>query len=219
MTRLEIKQAFRAENPDIPQNVVTDITLNSWLIEGNRDFCEQTGCIAGSASFTATVGVSEYDLSDSDADSYVENFLEIDEYPGGGVAFDDDRLTENTKAELDANTRSWRTNSNGVPTKYYRRGEKIVFDRPASEAKTIDIDTILYPDDFNSDDITPFNQLKSLQNWSYGLVYYLTYRAKRAKKKDAEGDSAMALYLDYVKRAKKKIRKATYGTIQFIPKH
>ena len=217
MTRTEIIAAFRAENPDIPSNVVTDPTLNSWLIEGNKDFCMQTYCITGSGSFSATVGTDTYDLTDSDSDAYIENFLDIDEFPGGGVTFNGKRIRFVTKSDLDHKTRSWRSNSNGTPEKYFMRGESITFERPPSVASTITVDAILYPDDFDNDNIEPFNQRPSLSGYSYGLVYYITFRAKRAKKKKATADAAELEYQNYVTRARKRIRKGTHGPIQFRP--
>lgn len=211
MNRLEIRQRFRSENPEITDRVLTDATLNSWMIEANINFCCATRLIQKSGSFTTVEDQDEYELT-----SQLSGFYEIDEFPGGGVAYDGNRLTLTTKAALDNSIKSWRSRSSGTPTKYYRRANYLYFDRPSDEAVTVDVDYASIPDSFDDDTKSPYNELLHLEPYHYGIILYLQGRAKMAVGKDNDKTRSMAEYLAYVEWCKKQTQGGKLAKIQFI---
>ena len=126
MTRADLRTLFRLENPEMPANVISDAALNTYLLQGDKDFCARTRCIIDQAGFTYTPNPGDifFDLTT------IPNFADIDEYPGGGVAYNNKRLTKTTIAELDKNFSMWRTRDSGTPKQYFRRGQFLYFDRP-----------------------------------------------------------------------------------------
>ena len=118
MTRTEIIENFRVTNPEITDRVISDAELATFCKEGDKEVCARTRCIVGDETWDAVEDNDNYDLT-----TYISKFYDIDEYPGGGVSYDDNRLKKTTIAELDQLTPSWRTNDSGTPTKYYRRGK------------------------------------------------------------------------------------------------
>lgn len=210
MTRDEIRERFRIENPEVTERVMTDAQINSLLIEANINFAVLTRMIVGTVNFSSTIGQDQYDITAEEA-----KFVDIDEFPGGGVAIGNKRLTMVTKAELDNNNSSWRTNSSGTPTKYFRRGKYIVFDRPPSLSVDIDVDVILLPDRFDDDDKTPFNELTYLEPYHYGLILYLQGKAKMKISKENDKVNAFQEYIDYVNWCKKTLQGGKIGKISF----
>lgn len=114
---------------------------------------------------------------------------------------------------------TWRSNASGTPLAYYRRGEYIYLDRPIdSEADDIKVYAVLISDDFNNDDIAPYNQLTYLEPFHYAMVLYLKMRAKAKFGKKAQAASARAEYDAYVAWMKKEIGGGKYGKIYFRKK-
>ena len=217
MTRTEIITTFRSENPEITERVLLDERLYSWLLQGNIYISCETRCIQGSASFTTEEGTDNYNLLSGDY--AITNFYSIDEYPGGGVAYDDDRLTEATIAELDADNPNWRTADNGTPEKYYLRNGILYFDCPPDDEKTVDIYTILLPNDFDNDDEEPFNELAYLKPFHYSLVLYLQMKAMNKVGKQGDDLRAERELREYLKWMKKEIGGLKYGKIYLKKKN
>ena len=214
MTRLEILNTFRQENPAVTTRVLKDTVLHSWLKEGNREICARTRCIVDQDGTTITTTEDDqyYDLTDK-----IDNFQDIDSYPGGGVTYKDKRIEEKTIAQLDQESPNWRSRSAGTPKAYYRRGQWLYLDRPIdSNAEDIKIYSVLRVDDFDDDDKIPFNELGYLIPYNYALVYYLQKRAKMAKGKKGEEIKALQEYEAYIKWFKKEIGGGKYTAINYI---
>jgi len=195
MTRTEIIAKFRAENPEITIRVLPDVTLHSWLIEGNKEVAVKTRCVTADTTFHSIDGTRNYDLTDE-----IENFYDIDEYPGGGVAYDNDRLDPTTISELDKDEPSWREYAEGTPLKYYLRNGVLWFERtPSTSSKDIEVYSVCMPEDFNNDALTPFNEILILAPFHYVLVLYLQKRAKMTVGKPGEEIKAQQEYDGYVK--------------------
>lgn len=214
MTGTEIIAAFREANPEITDRVVTDAVLSTWLKEGNMHVATRCRLIVGDGTFNSVVNVSRYDVTNE-----IDKFFDIDEFPGGGVSYDDKKLTHTTIAELDRRTPSWRTASSGTPRQYYRRGQYIYFEKPPDAVNEIKVYAVLTPDDFTGAETEPFNQLTYLRPFHYSLVFYLTMRAKMKVGKDVEQASARAEFEGYINWVKKEIGGGKYGTIQFVPQN
>lgn len=217
MIRTEIIQRFRDENPEFTANVLSDTTLKSWLLVGDKEFCAKARLIVETGTITAIEDTDSYDLTN------LTKFFDIDEYPGGGVSIIDTsdrekRLVKTTKSELDDQTPNWRTASSGTPKKYFRRGKYLKLDKPPdSTIESFNIDYIAISDDFNSDSIAPYNQLTHLEPFHYGLVLYLQWRAKAKVGKPEEANTAMALYNSYIVWVKKEVGGGKYGAVEFRP--
>lgn len=214
MIRTEIISTMRQESPDITERVLSDVQCNTMLIQGNLDVCTKTRCIYDDFSFNSEVGISSYDLT-----SKIPKFYDIDEYPGGGVNYDDQRITKSTIAELDSDDPGWRNSSNGIPQKYFRRGKWLKFDIAPDEVKSIIISAIIIPDQFNDDNISPFNGLTYLEPFHYSLVLYLRWKGKINLGKQEDMVIAQREYLDYCKWIKQQLGGHTYGEIRQIPPH
>jgi len=212
MNRSEIISRFQEENPEITTRVVTAAVLQEWVKVGNLEFACGARMISSVTTFSAVIGIDEYDLMDQ-----ITNFYDIDELPGGGVAYDDKRVRHTTRAELDRKTSSWRSNSNGTPRKYYRRNQYIYFERPPDATDDITIDAIIKPDAFDDDAKTPFNELTYLESFHYGLVLYLKMRAKGKVGKLEEFKAAYAEYDTYQKATKKIIQGGKLSKISITP--
>lgn len=217
MTRTEIIERFRQENPEITANVVSDANLRSWLVIGDKETCAKARLLVSNDTIDTITGQAGYDLTE------LTNFYDIDENPGGGVSIVDDdgrekRLTKRSKSELDDSNPSWRTEASGTPKDYYRRG-KYMYLRPSPSASMdfINIDYIAISDDFNDDNATPFNQLTHLEPFHYSLVLYLRMRAKSKVGKPEDAQTAMAEYDAYIKWMRKEIGGGKYGPISFRP--
>ena len=217
MTRTEIIERFRQENPEITANVVSDANLRSWCLIGDKETCAKARLIVTNGTIDTVTSQANYDLNS------LTNFFDIDENPGGGVSIVDDdgretRLKKRSKSELDDLHTSWRTEASGTPKDYYRRG-KYLYLRPAptSSMDFMNIDYVAISDDFNDDNATPFNQLAHLEPFHYALVLYLKMRAKAKVGKPEDAQTAMAEYDGYIKWIKKEIGGGKYGAISFRP--
>jgi len=213
MTRLEIVTKFRQENPEITERVLTDPVLHSWLEEGNREVCSMTRCIIDQDGTTIETAENDthYDLTQR-----IDNFGDIDSYPGSGITYNGKRIDEKTMAQLDQESPNWRARSSGTPKAYYRRGKWIYLDRPVdSNEEDIKVYSVLIPDDFDDDAKTPFNELTYLEPFHYSLIYYLQKRAKMKIGKTGEEVKALQEYDRYIKWMKKEIGGGKYTQIQY----
>ncbi len=213
MTRSEIIQAFRDENPEIPSRVISDAVLQNWLLVGDKEFCAETRCIVdqdGTAWNTA-VNDEYYDLS-----SKITNFYDIDDWPGSGVVYNGKALTKATMAELDVDKSTWRANSAGTPKKWYRRGKYLYLDRPIDTAGTnyMRVYAVLISTDWNTD-VAPYQTLTHLTPFHYAMVLYLNKRAMAKIGKEEDSVKAQAEYNSYIGWAKKQLGGNKAGVIYF----
>lgn len=217
MTRADIIQRFRDENPEITANVISDITLNSWLLVGDKEICAKARLIVDTGIIVPIVGQASYDLT------VLSKFFDIDENPGGGVSRvntnpNEKRIDKTTRAYLDANVSQWRTASSGTPKYYYRRGKYMyVYPKPDTTITQFNIDFVAISNDFNNDNITPYNQLSYLEPFHPGLVFYLTMRAKAKVGKDDESTTAMNMYNAYIQWMITSVGGGKFGPIEFRP--
>lgn len=211
MNRAEIRQVFRDGNPDLPVRVLSDTVLNNWCLLADQEICAETRCIVTneSVTFDSVASAWYYDLS-----SKVTNFYEIDDFPGGGVYYNDDPLTKITPGRMNTIDSTWKSRSNGTPTRYWRRGQYLWLDRPTEADVEMAVDAYLYPDDFDSDEKTPYDGLTHLIPFHEAIVRYLEWRGKQ-KIKDPEASAiAYANYIAYRKDMKKKVRGYQQGHSQ-----
>lgn len=216
MTRAEIITMFRTENPEITIRVVSGPLLHDWCKVGDKEVCARTRCIVDQDGTTITTAEDDqyWDLT-----SEISDFADIDEYPGGGVAYNDKRLKETTIAKLDDDCPSWRTRSAGTPLEYYRRGKWIYLDRPVNSlAHDLRIYAVLISDDFDDDGKTPYNQLTYLEPFHAGILKFLQWRAKSKIGKQQDASVAKQDFVDYTLWMKKEIGGMKFGPIVFRPK-
>ncbi len=201
-TRLEIREDFRVENPEIDENVITDAQLNTWAKKANKEICAITRCIVTNTSetFNSVVDTQYYDLSDK-----IDQFFEIDDIPGGGVYYDGKPLKKATPSELNQFNSSWKSRTSGTPKKWWRRGKYLWFDWKPSAIKVISVDAVLIPDDFSDDDQMPYNNLEHLSPYDEGIQKYLQWKAKAKIGKTDEAAIAKAEYAEYTKWMKKMV--------------
>lgn len=215
MTREELRQRFRAENPEITDRVITDTVLNVWLQIANEEVGCETRCIM---SNTPTVIDSIEDQQYYDLESNILRFFDIDDMPGGGVYYDDVPLTKKSAAEMNHIKRSWRTQDSGTPKYYWRRGKYLWFDKaPDDDDVEIAIDSILIPNSLTNDTQKPFNEIGNLQVYSEALSKYLQWRCKQKVGKQDEAVIAYNDYLKYVVWMKKRVKAAKLGSISIQP--
>jgi len=213
MNRGEIITRFRGENPEITTNVASDTTLQSWCEVGNAEIARKARLIKGDTTFSAIVGVSQYNLSNE-----IDKFYAIDELPGGGVSFNDKRLESESIASLDMKRPSWRTASNGTPKDYYRRNQYLYLGTPPDATSDIQVYCVLLADPLDDDDKTPFNQLEYLESFHYSLVLYLKMRTFMGKvKKPDIAQLAQQEYQNYVTEMTNEVNREIYQEIRFRP--
>lgn len=214
MTRLELRTLFRGENPELTLNVISDATLNAWLLKANQEVAASTYCIVSNTSYTfnTVVDTQYYDL-----ESKISKFYAIDDMPGGGVYYDDLPLKKVSPGEMNYIRKSWKTSESGTPRRYWRRGKYLWFDVKPSAIKAVAVDAYLIPDDFNDDNALPFNGLTHLIPFHDSLSKYLQWRAKEKVGKDDEGAKAQAAYVSYVSWMKKLCKSANQSSVNFRP--
>lgn len=213
MNRTEIISQFREENPEITLRVISDSVLASWLKTGDKDVCAKTRCIVDQDG--TTIETSEDDES-YDLTSYISRFFDVDDFPGGGVTYNDKRLNMTTIAELDMEASNWRGREAGTPQKWYRRGKWLYLDRPIdSNEEDLKVYAVLIPSDFDSDSKTPFNQLTYLEPYHPILVRYLKWRAKEKIGKRQDAINARAEYITEIQDMKKTLGGGKFGKIYF----
>ena len=213
MNRGQVIARFREECPEITTRTISDAVLQAWCEVGEHEVCAKARLIKGDTTFSSIIGVKAYDLT-----SEITDFYDIDDLPGGGVIYDNDRLTKTSVAELDQLNASWRDNSNGVPDKYYRRGKFLNFECPSVAVKDVQVYTILVSDDWDDDTKDPFNQLSYLSPHHYVMVLYLIMRAKKKVGKRQEKIDAKQEYDDYVDSMKSVEDRGDHSAIQLKPK-
>ena len=213
MTRGEIITRFRQENPEITTNVAADSVLQSWCEIGDKEIGTRVRLVKGDTTFAATVSQSSYTLTNE-----ITNFYDIDEFPGGGVEYNANRLVLETPSSLGEKRSSWGSASDGTPIDYYRRQGNLVLGRPPDATNNIKVWTVLIPNALDDDSKTPFNQLSYLEPYHYSLVLYLKMRIfmGKVKKKD-QGAMAQQEYESYINWMKKEINRGTYTPIQLRP--
>jgi hypothetical protein len=213
MTRAEIKDDLRRLCPEISATVLTDAALNSMLLVGDKEVAARTRCIVGDYTWECADDEQYWDLT-----TKIPTFYAIDSFPGGGVCFDDEALEEITIAELDQKSSNWRSRTSGDPDYYWTRGKMLWFDRPVKTGADIQVYFAAVSDDFNSDDITPFNQLSYLEPFHNSLVLYLVMRAKSKVGKMEESAMAKQEYENYLMWMRKEIISSKKGVVHIQPK-
>lgn len=213
-TRLEIREQFRIENPELTDRVITDTQLNIWCKAANKEICAITRCIVSnvSATFNTEASTKYYDLSD-----IIYKFFDIDDIPGGGVYYDDVPLKKATPAEMNQLSRNWRSAANGTPKKYWRRGKYLWLHPTPDAAQDVDVDSILLPDDFDSDLEMPYNDLEHLSPYHDGIQKHLQARAKAKVGKQEEATIAKKDYSDYVSWMKRMVAGYSHAAIYQRP--
>ena len=215
MTLTEIIEMFRVDNPEITERVISDTLLKNWAKIGDKEICAITRCIVGDTTFDSVVSTSVY-ATKYDLTALIDKFFDIDDYPGGGVSFDDDPLEKTTVAELDQEDSDWRTASAGTPEKYYRRGKYLYFDCPVKTAgEEIRVYAVLISDDFTGINQKPYNELGYLEPFHSGIVKYLQWKAKEKIGKSGEGDKAAKEFYSYANWMKKMIGGGKYSPIRY----
>lgn len=215
MNRSEIRETFRAENPEITERVVTDAVLNAWMLRADKEICAITHCILSNTAetFTAVVNTQYYDL-----EANIDKFFDVDDLPGGGVYFNNKPLKKATPAEMNFVLRTWKTSASGTPKKWWRRGKYLWFDRAPSAASTIAVDTVYISNDFDSDAKTPYNSLGHLEPFHDGILKYLQWRAKQKIGKPDEAKIAKDDYTSYTKWMNSKVREYNNAAILMRPR-
>jgi len=212
MIRSEIIDQFRRENPEITSRVLTDDSLYAMCKLGDKNFCAITRCIVDQDG--TTISTSENDQY-FDLEAEIDNFYDIDDWPGSGVLYNNKALTKTTMGELDMESPTWRDWDSGTPKKWYRRGKYLYLDKPIdSAADDLIIYAVLISDDWDSD-VAPYNQLGHLEPYHEAMVLYLTKRAKAKIGKGDEAKNANTEYLDYCRWAKTQIGGNKSGSIFF----
>jgi len=161
-----------------------------------------------------TIGTTE-DEQYWDLTSEITNFYDIDEYPGGGVYYNNKALKKTTIAELNMRSSTWLDRGSGTPKKYFRRSAYLWVDRPIdSNEYDIKVYAVLKPNDFDSDADEPYNELSYLEPFHYGGIgRYLMWQAKLKLRKFEEAAIAQKEFLSYCGRMKKQLSGGLYGPI------
>lgn len=217
MNRAEIVTMFRTENPEISSRVISNALLHEWILIGDKEICAETRCVVSDFTFdslvTSSVYLTRYDLTTQES-----KFYDIDDYPGGGVSFDDEPLEKTSVAALDEEDENWRTRSAGTPDKYYTRGKWLYFDRPVETAgEEIRVYAVLVSDDFDNDNKAPYNELTYLEPFHYAVVLFLQKKAKMKVGKRVDELKAIREYNAYITWMKKMIVSKKAVSIQFRP--
>ncbi len=214
MNREDIRDKFRAENPEITTRVITDAVLNEWILSGDKEICAITRCIVSNESetFNSAVGTQYYNL-----ETNISKFFDIDDIPGGGVYFDDDPLDKTTIAEMNQKSKTWKKRSNGTPKKWWRRGKYLWFDKPPDSISEIAVDCIYISDDFDGDTKTPYNELTHLEPYHDGILKYLQWRTKQKLSKQDEASIAKKDYFDYTSWMKRLVAGYSHAAIYLRP--
>ena len=214
MIRSEIIEKFRVDNPEITTRVLTDVQCNSYLEQGDKEFCAETRCITDNGTTISTAsGDQSFVLT-----TEISNFYDIDDWPGSGVLYNGKRLQKTTPAELDLDAPAWRAWDAGTPKKWYRRGGTLYLDREIdSTAADIIVYSVLISNDWTTD-VAPYNELTYLEPFHQAMVLYLTKRAKAKIAKPEESMRAQAEYSAFVAWAKKQLGGNRYGPIFFRKK-
>lgn len=215
MTLTEIIAMFRTENPEITDRVITDTLLKNWALIGDKEICAITKCIVSDTTFDSVVTTSVY-TTKYDLTGLITKFYAIDDYPGGGVSYENKPLDKTSVAELDEEDEDWRTRSAGIPEKYYVRGQYLYFDWPvATASKKIRVYACLISNDLTGVNQKPYNELTYLEPFHYGIVKYLQWKAKEKIGKPGEGDKAAKEFSTYALWMKSQIGGNKFSPVRF----
>ncbi len=216
MTRVEIIENFRVENPDATDRVITDAQLYVWCQLGDKEICAITRCIVDDDGTEITTAENDqrFDLTNK-----INKFFDIDDYPSSGVTYNGKKLEQTTMAKLDDESINWRSRSSGTPLEWYRKGKWLYLDRKIdSNAYPLKVYSVLISDDFNNDNLTPYNQLTYLEPFHGGILKYLQWRAKAKIGKPQDAATAKQEFFDYANWMKKLLAGNKYSSIFFRPK-
>lgn len=211
MTRAELREKFRAENPEITDRVITDSVLNSWMVTANEEVCVETRCIVSeeSAVINSIEGTQKYDLEEN-----ISRFLDLDDLPGGGVYYNGVPLKKSSPGEENYLNKRWKSASNGIPKRYWKRGKFLWLNVPPdTDDVEIEVDCVLIPVEVNSDDDEFFEGLGHLQPFCDSINKYLQWRTKQKVGKYEEANVAHQDYLTYLGWMRKKVKAGKYGAI------
>ena len=214
MTRSEIVQMFRDQNPEIPSRVISDTTLHSWLQVGDKEFCAETRCIVDQGTTITTVANEQY----WDLTAKITNFYDIDKTSASGVTYNGKALKYKAMSELDIESINWRARAAGTPQSWFRRGKYLWVDRKIDSA--VD-DIVVYSSLLSTDwttDVSPYSQLSYLEPYHNGMVLYLIKRAKAKVGKPEEAIAAYQEYSSYLKWCKVQLGATRFGAIRFVPR-
>lgn len=215
MTRAELRERFRTENPEVTARALPDALLDDWMFDADKEISAETFCIV-SNELEVIESVAEtqfYDL-----ESEIDKFYEINDLSGGGVYYNNVPLVKTTAAEMNRISRSWRSRTSGTPKRYFRQGKYLWFDRkPDTSDVDISVDCFLISDDFNSDEASPYNSLGHLEPFHTGVLKYVQFKAKQKLGKPEEAKMAYQEYAEYKLDMKKKVSKYTKGAIYMKP--
>ena len=103
----EIIEMFRCEAPEITEDVVTDALLKKWAKIGDKEICAIARCIVKDFTFNSVASTSVYDTK-YDLTSKEPKFYDIDDFPGGGVSYNDKPLDKTSVSKLDKEEDGWR---------------------------------------------------------------------------------------------------------------
>lgn len=213
MNRATIRTRFRAENPEITDRVISDTVLNGFMLDADKDICAETRCIVSNvpATFNTVADTQYYDLT-----ANISKFFAIDEYPGGGVWYNDVPLKKATESEMNYIMQNWKSASSGTPRKYFRRGQYLWFDVAPDEAQDVDVSVVYISNDFDDDTKTPYNQLTYLEPYHVGILKYIQWKCKQKVGKDEEAAKAELEYYQFVKRMMKNVQGGGNAQAYFI---
>lgn len=211
----ETISTFRSDNPEITDRVASDALVKVWCGMADKETCAIARCIVTDEVISSVVSTSVYSTR-YDLVTNISNFYDIDDFPGGGVSFDDDPLEKTTVAELDQEDSSWRERSAGTPDKYYRRGKWLYFDRPVETASLeIRVYAVLLSDDWTEDNTMPFNQLAYLEPFHPAILLYLKWKAKQKIGETGEAQQARQDFLEYANWMNKTLGGNKFSPIKF----
>jgi len=216
MNRLEVRQLFRQDSPEVTDRVCSDTVLNSWIDLANREAGCAARCIVSNIPETFH---SVEDLQYYDLESNIDNFYDIDDVPGGGVFYDDSPLTKTSPAEMNYKSSQWKSKDSGTPKKWWRRGKFLWFDyAPDTGDLDIEVDCVYIPSDLSTDASEIFNGLGHLQPYSEAISKFLQIKAKELLGKYNEATQAMQHYQKYVAWMKAQVAGYSQTAIYMRPK-
>lgn len=212
MTRQEIRERFRQENPDITDRTISDTVLNDWINLGQEEMAAETQFLVEDLAFTTVSTQLSYDLT-----TLSSKFYNIDD-KSSGVFYDNKFLVPSSPAELANSNKRFKENTAGEPKAWYRRQNTITLDKYPESAKELLVPCVLLPNDMTSDSDIPFNGLLYLSPVHYGLVAYLTMKAKGKLDKKEAMSIAQQEYMTYVQKGRNLVTSNRKGAVSNLPR-